>query len=49
MYIFSFDLRAVICHIDATVKYFSCRALHDNNLYGEIPPDMGNCTELLSL
>lgn len=28
---------------------FVCRALHDNNFYGEIPPELGNCTQLHSM
>ncbi|XAR57638.1 Non-specific serine/threonine protein kinase [Bertholletia excelsa] len=29
--------------------YVSIRALHNNNFYGTIPPELGNCTELRSL
>lgn len=26
-----------------------CRALHNNNFFGTIPPELGNCTELRAL
>lgn len=32
--------------IDSCICFINFRALHGNSLYGNIPPEIGNCTEL---